>query len=478
MNGLQSTGYFYFRIMQKPPKPSNRVSPLTRIFAILKPVLIDRLNIVDLAEPQSTIAGIQKDIDFKGFNVWILGFAIVIASIGLNVDSTAVVIGAMLISPLMGPIMGFGLGVGINDLSMVRKSVLNLGVAAGISIAASALYFLISPLDAPSNELFARTNPTLLDVLVAFFGGLTGILAGSRKEKSNVIPGVAIATALMPPLCTAGFGLAHGDWHFFFGAFYLFLINAILIATATTLVVRYLRFPMVALPDAIKERKYKRYFALALLALVLPSGWIFYRTVSEGIQTGQISTYLTEHVSYPGMEVVKQTIRFEDGTPAIDLVLLGEFVPEALVTEWQNGLGKFIPGAVLNIVQNQQSTAGLDEMQRLVDLYSTGRTELANRDTEIQRLTEELEATRTALEGQRVPVSLPEEVLLQHDEISSVRTGMVSETNRNDAARALTPWVEITWLPDSSAGRAAAQARIATWLGLRLNRHDVRVIHR
>ena len=454
-----------------------RVSPFTRIVAILRPIVVDRLSIVDLAEPESTIAGIQKDIEFKGFNVWILGFAIVIASIGLNVDSTAVVIGAMLISPLMGPIMGFGLGVGINDLSMVRKSVLNLGVAAGISIAASAVYFLISPLDAPSNELFARTNPTLLDVLIALFGGLTGVLAGSRKEKNNVIPGVAIATALMPPLCTAGFGLAHGDWHFFFGAFYLFLINAILIATATTLVVRYLRFPMVALPDAMKERKYKRYFAVALLALVLPSGWIFYRTVSEGIHAGQITEYLTEHIRYPGMEVVKQEIRHEEGAPIVDLVLLGEHVPDALLTEWQSGLAGVVTGASLHVVQNRPSDAGLDEMQRLIDLYSTGRSDLADRDAEIRRLNDELAATRQALEGELLPASLPGELLLQDTAITGVHTGIVAEQQRGTSTAVRIPWIDITWLPDSTPQRLAAQARITDWLRLRLAREDVRVSH-
>lgn len=454
-----------------------RVNPFTRILAILRPIVVDRLSIVDLAEPESTIAGIQKDIEFKGFNVWILGFAIVIASIGLNVDSTAVVIGAMLISPLMGPIMGFGLGVGINDLSMVRKSVLNLGVAAGISIAASAVYFLISPLDAPSNELFARTNPTLLDVLIALFGGLTGILAGSRKEKNNVIPGVAIATALMPPLCTAGFGLAHGDWHFFLGAFYLFLINAILIATATTLVVRYLRFPMVALPDATKERKYKRYFALALLALVLPSGWIFYRTVTEGIHSGQITEYLTEHVRYPGMEVVKQEIGYADGHPHVDLVLLGEHVPDALLSEWQSGLAGVVADATLKVVQNQPSDAGLDEMQRLVDLYSAGRSDLADRDAEIRRLNDELAATRSALDGELLPNSLPGEVLLQDPGILEVHAGMVAERRRSNESSERVPWVDIVWDVDSTPERMAAQIRIAEWLRLRLQREDVRVKH-
>jgi hypothetical protein len=310
-------------------------------------------------------------------------------------------------------------------------------------------------------------------VLVAIFGGLTGILAGSRKEKSNVIPGVAIATALMPPLCTAGFGLAHGDWHYFFGAFYLFLINAILIATSTTLVVRYLRFPMAAIPDEAKERKYKRYVAVALLALVLPSGWIFYRTVSEGIQTGNITTFLTEHVSYPGMEVVKQEITFEDGKAQVNLVLLGEFVPPALLSEWQSGIASAIPGTSLHVVQNKQGTDGLDEMQRLVDLYAAGRTELSNRDDEIRRLSEELSITREALERQMLPASLPKELLLQNGSIIEVRTGLVAEQSKDSGEPAYIPWVDITWAFDSEGDQAAESERIEDWLKVRLGREDV-----
>ena len=177
------------------PKPS----VLRSISELLRPLAISRFRIIDLADHEQTIVGIKKDIEFRGFNLWILVFSIVICSIGLNVDSAAVVIGAMLISPLMGPIMGLGLGLGTNDADTFKNALGNLGIAVGIAILTSALYFFTSPLNEASSELLSRTQPTLLDVVVALFGGLAGILAGSRKEKSNVIPGVAIATALMPP---------------------------------------------------------------------------------------------------------------------------------------------------------------------------------------------------------------------------------------------------------------------------------------
>lgn len=436
-----------------------------RIWALLKPIAIDRLNIVDLAEPESTIAGIKKDIEFKGFNLWILVFSIFIASIGLNVDSTAVVIGAMLISPLMGPIMGFGLGIGINDLSVVRKSLLNLGVAASIAILTSALYFLVSPIDEASNELFARTNPTFLDVLVAIFGGLTGILAGSRKEKNNVIPGVAIATALMPPLCTAGFGLASGQWEYFFGAFYLFLINAILIATSTTLVVRYLRFPLVAVLDPAKERKYKRMFTIGLMALVLPSGWIFYKTVSQTVTSSQIRSYLTEHAQFPGTEIVKSEITWPDGTPVVNLVLLGEHVPEALTEQWGTGLATEVPGAQLHVVQNAAGPDNLEEMQRLIDLYAEGRETLATRDEEIRELRATLESTREQLGAMTLPPSLAEEVRLQHAAIAGASVGMFMRSGTTDWR----PRVEIQWVDSAEVPWTPAdQLRVTDWLRLRL----------
>ena len=186
-----------------------------------------------------TIENIKKNTIFKGTNLWILAFAILIASIGLNVNSAAVIIGAMLISPLMGPIMGVGLSLGIYDFELLKQAIRNLLIATIIGLFISSLYFSITPLNEAQSELLARTYPTIYDVLIAFVGGLTGIVAGSRSEKGNAIPGVAIATALMPPLCTAGYGLATYNFGIFLGAFYLYLINCVFICLATFLFVRF-----------------------------------------------------------------------------------------------------------------------------------------------------------------------------------------------------------------------------------------------
>ena len=223
-----------------------------KIFQQLK----DLVNMSDQIDIESASISIKKGIFFKGQNVFILACAIVIASVGLNLNSIPVIIGAMLISPLMGPILGLGLGIGTNDLPLLKDALKNFAIMVAISIIASTIYFILSPLNpAQRTELLARTNPTIYDVLIALFGGAAGMLENTRKEKGTVLSGVAIATALMPPLCTVGYGLANLDWPFVFGALYLFIINSIFIALATFLVVKYLRFPAVGATDEAKSKK-------------------------------------------------------------------------------------------------------------------------------------------------------------------------------------------------------------------------------
>lgn len=224
---------------------------------------------------------IERDVVFKGANLWILGFAIIVASIGLNVNSTAVIIGAMLISPLMGPITGMGYSVAIYDFALFRKALKNLAFAVGASLFASSLYFLISPLSAAHSELLARTSPTIYDVLIAFFGGLAGIVAISSKQKGNVIPGVAIATALMPPLCTAGYGLATAQWKYFAGAFYLFTINATFIAFAATIASQLLEFPIRKEIEESRKRVINRWIYVIITFIFVPSLYLGYRLVEK-----------------------------------------------------------------------------------------------------------------------------------------------------------------------------------------------------
>ena len=243
-------------------------------------------------ELQTVVENIDNGVVFRGTNLWILIFAIFVASLGLNVNSTAVIIGAMLISPLMGPIMGIGLGIGINDVPLLRKAIYNFLIATSVALTTSTIFFLLSPLNEAHSEILARTSPTIYDVLIALFGGFAGIIATSSKQKGNVIPGVAIATALMPPLCTAGYGLATFQFGFFFGAFYLFIINTVFIALATFIIVRFLHFPYKHLQNAKAERMAQLIVWVVVILTLLPSIYFGYDMVEQNRFTKNANSFI------------------------------------------------------------------------------------------------------------------------------------------------------------------------------------------
>jgi len=278
-------------------------------------------------EHQTVIDSISRGVIFKGTNLWILVFAIFIASLGLNMNSTAVIIGAMLISPLMGPIMGIGLGVGINDLSLMKKSLTNYFFAAIVSLTTSTLYFAISPLNDAHSEILARTTPNIYDVLIAFFGGLAGIIATSTKQKGNVIPGVAIATALMPPLCTAGYGIATFQLNYFFGAFYLFIINTVFIALSTFIIVRLLKFPHKHLLNITDERKSKRIITVIVIITLLPSIYFGYDIVQNEKFVKNANKFIEVEAIFPGDYLLRKQI--DPKLETIQLVYGGNEIKKA-----------------------------------------------------------------------------------------------------------------------------------------------------
>ena len=251
---------------------------------------------------------IEKDIMFKGTNLWILVFAIFIASIGLNMNSTAVIIGAMLISPLMGPINGMGYSIATYDFLLFRRALKNFTFAVVASLSASTIYFLISPLSTAHSELLSRTSPTIYDVLIALFGGLAGIVAISSRQKGNVIPGVAIATALMPPLCTAGFGLANGDLSFFLGAFYLFTINTVFIGISSVLVSRFLKFPITNLVAEGQKAKVVRWTSLIIAITLIPSIYFGYALVEAETFSENANKFIAEVSVFEGSYLLKNEI--------------------------------------------------------------------------------------------------------------------------------------------------------------------------
>ena len=286
------------------------------------------------ASEEEVVDNIRKGVEFKGTNLWVLIFATFVASLGLNVNSTAVIIGAMLISPLMGPIMGMGLSVGINDFELLKRSLRNFGFMVLASIFTSTLYFFISPLSGAQSELLARTTPTTYDVLIAFFGGLAGIVAQSRKDRtSTVIPGVAIATALMPPLCTAGFGLATLQFKYFIGAFYLFFINTVFIAIATFIVVRFLHYSKKEFVDKNREMRVRRSILLIVLVTIIPSVVIGYRIVKRSLFENDVKRYVNTVFQFPKTKVIEHTgiYRPDNGESYVEIYLIGEPISDEMI---------------------------------------------------------------------------------------------------------------------------------------------------
>jgi len=445
---------------------------LHRLSELLRPLAIERFRIIDLADPEQTIVGIKKDIEFRGFNLWILVFSIIICSIGLNVDSAAVVIGAMLISPLMGPIMGLGLGLGTNDAGTFKNALGNLSIAVGISILTSALYFLSSPLNEASSELLSRTQPTLLDVVVALFGGLAGILAGSRKEKSNVIPGVAIATALMPPLCTAGYGLANGEWNFLLGGFYLFLINTALIALSTWVVVRYLRFPLLHYVEPAVERRYKRMSALLFLALLCPSGYIFYDVVVTSREDAALKTFVENRMNIAGTSIKTEIDRNVD--PAqLKVEILGKPVSDEQEAEWRKQLAYTHPHIELAVFRTSIDEADIEDLQQQVELMLSSYSDLSAKDKELAQLRTEItlvQGENRKLESALLPSGIGQEVLALYPQATSVRWGRVNGRDR-DAAEPTesTARLQVSWsfvLPPEE--EAQLESNMTMWLQARL----------
>ncbi|MGV3629591.1 MAG: DUF389 domain-containing protein [Bacteroidota bacterium] len=282
---------------------------------------------------------IETGIEFRGTNLWILIFAIFIASLGLNVNSNAVIIGAMLVSPLMGPIMGLGFGMAVNDLVLLRKSFVAYFFAAGIGLATSTLYFMLSPFDQAQSEILARTSPNIYDVLIALFGGFAGILVTASKLKGNVIPGVAIATALMPPLCTAGYGLANLNADFFLGALYLFIINTVFIALATLITIRVLRFPYKHLPQRKDEVRAKRIVWAIVLITVMPSIYFGYDIYQQNKFNTIAEKFVDLEAVFPNDYLLKKTIDPKKRT--ISLVFGGAPIEKHKIRELRGKLSNY-----------------------------------------------------------------------------------------------------------------------------------------
>ena len=300
------------------------------------------------------IKQITNGINFQGSNLWILIFAVFIASLGLNVNSTAVIIGAMLISPLMGPIIGMGLALGIADLDLFKQSIKNYLVSTFISVITATIYFTLSPITDAQSELLARTSPTLYDVLIALFGGAAGFLATSTKGRNNVVPGVAIATALMPPLCTAGYGLAVQNSSYFFGAFYLYFINTVFIAFTTCLGVRFLHFHRKQFVNREQMRRVNLYIVTIIIITIIPASYMTWNIIKQSVFENNIENFVTKELNYNGTNILSH--QYDLKTKTLHVVAVGNPISTDSIAKAQKMMTNYqLDGYALKVIQGSNS---------------------------------------------------------------------------------------------------------------------------
>ena len=430
------------------------------------------LDIREDTDRESTVEAVQKDISFKGHNAWILIFSIFVASIGLNVSSTAVVIGAMLISPLMGPIVGVGMSVAINDVDTLKRSFVNLGIMVGLSVLTATIYFFISPVKNETPELVARTYPTILDVLVAIFGGLALIVAKTKKGTiASVILGVAIATALMPPLCTVGYGLANAKWQFSLGAIYLFSINAVFIALSTFVVCKLLGFPLVKYANSKRRKRTAQIASTVAIIVMIPSVILFVKLLREQVFQSKAVEFIENTVRYTGAETLKYDSDFKEKT--IDVYMIGNTVPSATIATWQERLGEIeaLKQSELVIHQGNDQTQDINRLSTelrsgiLEDLYVKNQEVLADKDKRINLLESELSKYR----GDAFSFSnLSREAKINYENIEEIGYSNLITTNfqKQDTI----PTFTVTWNSKlRNSELAAEQDKFQKWMKVRLN---------
>lgn len=456
----------------------NKENPAQTSASRIRAALAYRFN---LRADQSSFSEIDRNIrdgiEIRGTNLWVLMLAIFIASIGLDVNSTAVIIGAMLISPLMGPIMGVGYGVGINDYLLIRKALANLLVSILIGLFTSTVYFLVSPLSAVQSELLARTTPTIWDVLIALFGGLAGIIASTRKEKSNVIPGVAIATALMPPLCTAGFGLANGSMEMFFGAFYLFFINCVFIAFATLLLVGYIDPPHKRFVSKQLELKVKRYIYIVVFATVMPSIYLAYELVTREVFNSRANEFIKKELVFENSFIAKQKI--SPDKQEIDIALLGQKISDETLAELAKKLARYRL-AKAKLIVHQTVIKELDEASLKKSLLTEVlNTNLETFDTKNKRI-QDLQNAISTLQAQqnqqteylKEQKKIYEEFVAQYPQVLKLA---LATTEEHQTGRADKPSVLLVNVATKKKISAEDRRRIADWLKVRTGVNQVKL---
>lgn len=404
------------------------------------------------------LENVTSNISFRGSNLWILACAIIIASVGLNVNSTAVIIGAMLISPLMGPIVGAGFALGTYNFPLLKKSFKNLLIATVVSLLVSGFYFYISPFKDVQSELLARTAPNIYDVLIAFFGGLVGVIAITRVEKGNPIPGVAIATALMPPLCTAGFGLATFNFSYFIGAFYLYSINCFFICIATFLVVKYLHYPS-SIVDNKYEKRIRYSISLLILVMIVPSSYLAYNLYNEKKFTKTAELFLQKEFEKNGYTLIYKKINYNANPKTIDVAFLNKkFTTEEIKSYNKMLSDNGLANTKINIRQNNS------------DLKSEILSEINKNNTNLSEKDIALSSLRSELDNYKVSDStLRKEIQILYPDMSGVSYGKIAQYPETDSVRL--QFVMIY------SGKKVNELQLKSWLEKRLNEKNVKLLN-
>lgn len=437
-------------------------------------------HIKDDIDIKGTLVEIKKGLDFGGARAWILMAAIFMASVGLNTGhmAIAVIIGAMLIAPLMSPILGAGVSLGTNDWKTLKKSSMSLLQAVVISLVGSMLWFWVSPINSPSDALTVRTIPTIFDVIVAIAGGIACIISFSLKDKGlagTVIPGVAVGTSLMPPLCTAGYGLAHMDGVFFFGGFYLFLINAIFIALPAYVFVKMVKFPKIQIEDALTERKHKKYLIISLAVILIPSIWVFVGVVKDSVFQANVDNFIDEVVQYDGSNMIEYKSNRETNT--LEVFMLGEIVPGDVQKEWNKQLvGHGLEGTSLVVSQSKDMSGEISQdhlsASFIEDLYKDKDIQLKDKDAKIKFLENQL-STR---QEKDIPLlELEKEIAINYNKVQKLSYNESMELNFNGKIDTI-PTFMVKW-EDGYRGAIEDSKRLVKWLELRLEMDSIRIIN-
>ncbi|MGE5944258.1 MAG: DUF389 domain-containing protein [Flavobacteriales bacterium] len=452
------------------------------LFKSIVKFLKELLDFREDTDRDATIQAIKNDISFKGATAWILVCSIFVASIGLNANSTAVVIGAMLISPLMGPILGVGLSIAINDIDTLKRSLINLGIMIGLSLLTAFLFFYLFPLSEDTSELLGRVKPDIRDVLIAFFGGSALIIAKTKRGTiASVIFGVAIATALMPPLCTAGYGLAKGNWQYFGGAMYLFTINTIFIALATFIILKVLRFPMLKYANSAKRKRIARLASLLAIVVMIPAIWTFINVLGESNFMRDAKSFVnTELTALPHAEYIKKNANYDyaDGRATIELSTFGlDDVPETAIELLRARMGDYPALKNTKLIFNQYNSKNFDNFRNMQELRSRDSLDLLSQTQKITFLEAKLKQL-SKYERNQIPFDdIAKEVKINYTNLEQFSYAIEIKTNFNKIDTI--PVFEVKWNKSLEKEEAILKEKekLEKWLKQRLSL-DTMVVRR